>query len=150
MFTNILVPVDGSDHAESALSEALDLAKAMRGSVTLMAVVPDPSLWLFGTPYAPINLEELQVEAENEYRRLLDASANRAPQARKVLGHGAPGRAIVGEVSEGNHDLVVMGSRGRGEVSSLLLGSVSQYVLHHSPVPVLVMSAARPTSSKAR
>ncbi len=51
--------------------------------------------------------------------------------------------ALIRQIKEGHHDLVVMGSRGRGAVRAALLGSASHYVLHHSPVPVLIVHAER-------
>jgi len=51
--------------------------------------------------------------------------------------------ALIRQITDGHHDLVVMGSRGRGAVRSTLLGSVSHHLLHHSPVPVLIVHADR-------
>jgi nucleotide-binding universal stress UspA family protein len=46
---------------------------------------------------------------------------------------------VIRQIEVGHHDLVVVGSRGRGAVRSSLLGSVSHNILHHSPVPVLIV-----------
>jgi nucleotide-binding universal stress UspA family protein len=58
--------------------------------------------------------------------------------------------ALIRQLKEGHHDLVVMGSRGRGAVRAALLGSVSHYVLHHSPVPVLIVHAERAPHLRTR
>jgi nucleotide-binding universal stress UspA family protein len=59
---------------------------------------------------------------------------------------GIPADVILRRLESGDYDLVVLGSRGRGPAGSLLLGSVSQSVLHESPVPILVYRdpAAKP------
>jgi nucleotide-binding universal stress UspA family protein len=56
--------------------------------------------------------------------------------------------ALSRQIAHGHHDLVVMGSRGRGAVRATLLGSVSHYALHHSPVPVLIVHADRSREAK--
>ena len=61
MFSRILVALDGSAHADRALREAVELAKAGRGSLTLITAVPEPSAWILGGMYAvPLNLDELR------------------------------------------------------------------------------------------
>jgi nucleotide-binding universal stress UspA family protein len=52
---------------------------------------------------------------------------------------GSPAEGILAQAESGGHDLVVMGSRGRGAMGSLFLGSVSSNVLQQSPVPVLIV-----------
>jgi nucleotide-binding universal stress UspA family protein len=148
MFRNILVAIDGSAHATRALEEAADIAVAMNARVTLLASVPDPSPWIASGAYAaPTLLDSLSEAAEREYDSMLLEAVGSLPEglpAERVLAHGAPGPNIVKRVHEGNHDLVVMGSRGRGNLRSLMLGSVSHHVLHASPVPVLVVHADEP------
>ena len=147
MFHRVLVAVDGSPHAQRALEEAVDLVRVSGARLTVIAVVPDPSLWILGGlgwgAYVPGDVvRDVEEQQTREYEEMLDAmleSTAGSVQPGKVLAHGPPVRGILDQVRAGEHDLVVMGSRGRGEVKGLLLGSVSHSVLQLSPVPVLVV-----------
>jgi len=148
MFRHILVAIDGSDHARQALVEAIDLARATNATLTVMTVVPKTNPWaLGGGCYVPVNLDELRQQAERNYERTLGtAIAAWVPDDMPVTGivrRGAVAPTIVEQAVAGNHDLIVVGSRGRGELRSLLLGSVSHDVLQSSPIAVLVVHAAR-------
>jgi nucleotide-binding universal stress UspA family protein len=59
----------------------------------------------------------------------------------KIVTHKPIRTALMEEIQSGNHDLLVMGSRGRGAVKSSLLGSVSHHALNHSPIAVLIVHA---------
>lgn len=145
MFTRLLVAFDDSRHAHAALDHAVELAHANGSQFTVMTVVPEPSVWALGDGYgAPVNVDELRQEALVSRRAALDRAVEAVPAdlpVTSLIKHGPPAQAIVEEASAGQHDLIIMGSRGRGEWRSLLLGSVSHHVLQTSPVPVLVVRA---------
>jgi len=148
MFKNILIAVDGSKHAERALEEAVDLAAQSGASLTAIAAVPDIAPWVFVGGYGaispPVSLDELNEQSRLEHEKMLVDMIDRVGgghDIRKLVMQGSPAQAILAQMKEGGHDLVVMGSRGRGELRSLLLGSVSHHVLQTSPVPVLVVHA---------
>jgi nucleotide-binding universal stress UspA family protein len=150
MFHNILVAVDGSAHADQALTHAIDLAQSEHAELTLMtAVVAPPSVAYFG-PYGGA-VGALRQDAEVGAKGVLLRARERVPSdvsVTTILSRDPIDTALIRQIEDGHHDLVVMGSRGRGAVRSALLGSVSHYVLHHSPVPVLIVHA-EPASSPA-
>ena len=143
MFANILVAIDGSPDAERALGHAIDLAACANARLTIFAAVPAPPAFTYATPGASA-LAEIAEHAREETEAIVRAALERVPDsvgvASVVTDH--PVRpALVEQISAGRHDLVVMGSRGRGAVGSALLGSVSHHVLHHGGVPVLIVPA---------
>jgi nucleotide-binding universal stress UspA family protein len=142
MFQNILVPVDGSPDAEEALAQAIDLAEAENASLTLMTALAElPATAYVGAGQA---IGDLVEDTHDQAAAILRQARERVPDGlavTTVLTDQAIRTALIGQIEEGRHDLVVMGSRGRGAVRSALLGSVSHYVLHHSRVPVLIVHA---------
>jgi nucleotide-binding universal stress UspA family protein len=144
MFHSILVGFDGSPQAQRALDEAVALAQNDHAALTVMAVVPDATtLTGMGTlGYAGTAAAGLAEELERDYASKLDAAVDALPAdlpVTKVLAHGRPGPALVKRARENGHDLVVVGSRGLGAAASLVLGSVSSYVLHHLRGAALVV-----------
>lgn len=146
MFRRVLVAIDGSPHAARALEAAIGLAEQNRARLTVITSVPDPSVWLVagGAYGGTIDQAALLEETEREYRHLLEQAVAAVPQDVSVtsrLLHGRPSDRILGELREGDYDLLVMGSRGRGNVRSLVLGSVSHHVLNAAPSAVLIVHA---------
>lgn len=151
MFHRILIALDGSDDARMALREAIDLARVNNAQLTILSVYSKPLSLLMGGPVVPaIDVYGLEQALKGEHERLLDEAIDAVPDdisVTRVLAEGSAAKAILDHATRGNHDLVVMGSRGRSDVSAMLLGSVSHYVLHHSPVPVLVTHAGEPVAA---
>jgi nucleotide-binding universal stress UspA family protein len=153
MFHNILVAIDGSPDADQALTQAIDLAESEHTRLMLFsALVTPPSVAYVGVSGALT--ASLIGDAKAEAETILRTAVQRVPDrvsVSTVLSSEPVRQALIHQIVTGQHDLVVMGSRGRGAVRSVLLGSVSHYVLHHSPIPVLIVHAepARGVESSA-
>jgi nucleotide-binding universal stress UspA family protein len=143
VFRNILVAIDGSEDAEQALSQAIDLAECERARLTLFSALATPP----AAGYAGVSgdvVASLARDARCDADAIVRRAVERVPDGVSVctICSSEPVRpALLRQIEEGSHDLVIMGSRGRGALRSMLLGSVSHYVLHHSPVPVLIVHA---------
>jgi nucleotide-binding universal stress UspA family protein len=153
MFHSILVAVDGSPDAEQALTEAIDLAESEHTRLTLITAVCQVPATAYGPAAAGLPVAQLLEDAHAEAEAILRRARERIPEGisvSAVLSEYPIRVALSRQIAHGDHDLVVMGSRGRGAVRAALLGSVSHYVLHHSPVPVLIVHADRAREARPR
>jgi nucleotide-binding universal stress UspA family protein len=143
MFRNVLVAVDGSADAEEALTQAIDLAESEHARLTLIASVRE----LPRAAYLGLNGEAFAVveaDARSAAEAVLKRASERLPDelpVTTILTDEPIRPALIEQIKRGQHDLVAIGSRGRKAVRAALLGSVSHYVLHRSPIPVLIVHA---------
>lgn len=143
MFKHILVPVDGSDTAQQAVGKAVGLARAFSSTVTVVYVIDPYPFTGLGNDYA---------YGQAAYLGAASAEASQATQAAQhlleqsgvssqivVMESNAAWRGILETAGKVNADLIVMGSHGRRGIEKLMLGSVTQSVLSHAHLPVLVV-----------
>jgi nucleotide-binding universal stress UspA family protein len=143
MFRNILISADGSPHAEEALRQAIDIAAAGNGRLTILTAVPKPANWTTNSATAAI-VQSLGDELEQEFVDISRTAESEVPPSipvTTIVTHEPIRTALMHQLESGRYDLLVMGSRGRGALSASLLGSVSHYALNHSKVPVLIVHA---------
>lgn len=152
MFSKILVPLDGSEHSLKALEEAVQIAKKFSGKITLIHVysvqpimMPEPST--VGSLSIPIITGaevSTMIEATKKLgNKILDDGEQRIKTSgiriEKMLAEGHAVEEIVRVANQGSFDLIVIGARGVSHMREMLLGSVTDGVIHHVRCPVLVM-----------
>ena len=138
-YPRILVALDETPAAAFALRHAVPYAIDQRSHLTLLTVVPAPPRMLVAAGVSPQRMaDEMERQAEQHLRRVA-ATLPRDVSVTTILRHGDPAEEILAVVRAQPVDLVCIGARGRGRISGALLGSVSSAVLHHSPVPVVVL-----------
>jgi len=140
MFKRILLATDGSSHAEEALGYAKELASRDGAQVVVVhAFEPVPTY--LGDPWED-RVYGGHVAAGQEVADLV-ADKLQAAGVKVVVEvlEGPAADAILRVAAVRACDLIVMGSRGHGALTSLLLGSVSHRVLAHARAPVLIVRA---------
>ena len=141
MVDEILVPVDGSEPSDAALTFAFERFPDAH-FVALTVVVPT-EVWYGAMDADPAAFEEFRETGEQEAEAVLDDARARAEEAGVTLStdltFGQPARSIVSYAEEHDPDQIVMGSHGRDGVSRVLLGSVAETVVRRSTVPVTVV-----------
>ena len=147
MYQHILIPTDGSDLAEHAVKEGLSLAKSLGAKATVIAVV---ELWLgsqgpFMQPWSIQQLGEYNELAKKQAESVLERAKNAAKQTGVpcdtilVEEVQPPYQAIITNAADRGCDLIVMASHGRSGLAAVVLGSVTNKVLTHTKIPVLVV-----------
>ena len=138
----IVIGVDGSDVAKEALQYGLHEA-SMRGTRVRAVHAWMPSTMMPATGpgmVPPMDIEPYREAAEELLRTTVTAVAGeQADQVELVVAESPAGPALIDNAHDA--ELIVVGRRGRGAVKSLVLGSVSSYVLQHATCPVLVVQA---------
>ncbi len=147
MYSQILVPVDGSDTGNLALQEAIRLARSEGTRLRIIYVV-DSAAYIWDAESAPIDLKQIKDSVRSYARGVLD----RAERIAKDAGIGAETRVVETErmgqrvasriaeqAREWPADLIVIGTHGRRGLDHLLLGSVAEGVVRIAPVPVLLV-----------
>ena len=138
MFKNILVAVDGSEHALKAARIAGDFARKMN-AVLRVVTAYDPVPTYLGEP----NLQQALNERFALAQQVLDYAVQEIGEIPTMLEtemlEGPAAEAILAVVDVRENDLIIMGTRGFGRLKGLLLGSQSQKVLAHAPCPVLLV-----------
>ncbi len=140
MYKKILVPLDGSEVAESALGEAEKLAKSFDAEIFLFQVVP--FMPVYGSPelVTPLIVDEKQKDSAEKY--LTGLAQKLKEKSFKVATEVRTGQQVAVEIidyaRETSADLIVMCTHGRSGITRWLLGSVALKVLTRGETPILL------------
>jgi nucleotide-binding universal stress UspA family protein len=138
MFKTILLAVDGSDHAEKAAELAAQLAREGNDEIVVTHVTEVlPSRYQV-QPGLDFEFDKDTIELAKGYATDMEADGLKVRVELRHSQYGHIARIIANLADELDAGLIVMGSRGRSDLSALLLGSVAHKVLHLSRRPVLI------------
>ena len=147
MFKQLLVPLDGSHTAESALPTALELAAKFGGEITLIRVVSAPTSLpnVDGRAYSNLHFEMRQ-HVHDEATNYLKVLKNSLRQQGYIVHHQviedeSPANAILEVVDAQGMDAIVMSTHGWGGLARWVFGSVADKVIRRADIPVVLIRA---------
>ena len=133
----ILLPLDGSPNSFRGLNEAILLARSCVAKITAIFVmerIPDKDFRRIGTFE-----KNMLKNADKFLQKARIRAAQNGIDLHPVTAFGDPAGTIVSFAKNKNQDIIIIGARGLGGIKEKFLGSVSNYVLHKSKIPVLVV-----------
>lgn len=139
MFNHLLVPLDGSDNATSALKTAIQIARLFDSTITLVSVVNQNNLAVASgsLPYDfSDTLNQRAEEILDEGQKITDDAGIIVARVRR---EGIPKNEIITLSQDSKYDLIVMGKSGADALDRLLVGSTTAYVVRHAKIKVLVV-----------
>jgi nucleotide-binding universal stress UspA family protein len=143
MYTNILIPTDGSELAGKAVEHGIALAKRIGARATVLTVLPPFHMFTTDTQMLEDTPAQYEARMQEHAEKTLGAVAHAAQAAGVAceavhVEHEHPYQAIIDTATSKGCDLIVMASHGRHGISAIVLGSETVKVLTHSKIPVLV------------
>jgi len=139
MFKNIVLAVDGSDHAIHAAKIAGDMARTMKSNSLWIVMAYDPIPAYLGEPNIQNAITARLEAAESVVQTVIKAVGKIPGEVRKEILEGPAAEEIIKVAEIRKCDLIIMGSRGLGKLTGLVLGSQSQKVVSHAHCPVLIV-----------
>ena len=137
VFKNILVPYDDSVHAKLALSKAFELASLTDSTITLVHVIEyRKAMAKIVEPYKETMISHVKKFFDSIKK---DAVKKNIKIERKIL-YGSPSEEIINLMKKKKFDLIIMGKRGVTKVTGPTLGSVSNALVQHSKIPVMLIT----------
>ena len=136
-FKKILVPVDGSANSTRGLDRAIEIAKGSDAEITGFYVFHLPLA--AGIKYTKKMKDEAQKNAVKAIGPAMSRVQKAGAKFNYKTGGGNTGSEIVKFAKKGNFDMVVIGARGMGATKEAFLGSTSNYVMHKTNIPVLIV-----------
>jgi nucleotide-binding universal stress UspA family protein len=140
MLSKILVPVDGSEYSLGALDTAIYLAKKIDANLTAMHVIENlPTVYVESQKVLNDLLAKYRAESENILDKCKQIAEKSGVKIETVIAEGDAASNIVVYARNGGFDTIIMGSRGVGRFKEMVLGSVSNKVLHHAKCSVMIV-----------
>ena len=136
MFNTIVLALDGSEGSRGAIPVAAELARQNGGRIVIAHVEQDVA-GKGGAPI-PVTEDEIQAEIRKQADQLSTDGIETSVEMRNVM-LGGPAHPIAEIAKDANADLIVAGTHGHTPIAGLLLGSVTQRLLHIARTPVLVV-----------
>ena len=140
MFSKLLVPVDGSENSLRALETAIFLSKKTDAQITALHIMEKaPTVYIHPQKELEELLRSYRRESEQILEKCQEIGNNNGVKLNAAISEGNVASKIIQYAEKGLFDMIVMGHRGSGKFREMVLGSVSEKVLHQTKCSVLIV-----------